>query len=134
MNRRGLGSVLGRAREVGQEAATLARLTRDLPGFLREPLSPAAMRSLLDRRLRERERRFLQVVSRAIYGQAGSPYRWLLRQAGCEWGDVRALVAREGVDGALGILAQQGVYVTFDELNGRRAAVRGSARLTFRPR
>jgi hypothetical protein len=122
-----------RAREAGEEAATLARLTRALPGFLRTPLGADEARTLLWQRLRGRARRLLELVEGAIYGYVGSPYHWLLRQAGCEWGDVRALVEREGVDGTLRTLAERGVDVTFDALKGRRVAVRGSARRTFSP-
>src|SRR5262249_49908726 len=72
--------------------------------------------------------RFLHLVERAIYPYPRSPYRSLLRAAGCEPGDLRALVAREGLEGALGQLADRGVYVSFDEFKGRSEIVRGSQR------
>ena len=40
------------------------------------------------------------------------------------------MVAGEGIEGALTRLARDGVYVTFDELKGRREIVRGSERFT----
>jgi hypothetical protein len=55
----------------------------------------------------------------------------LLRAAGCEAGDLWKLLQLEGLEGTLGRLAREGVYVTFDEFKGRREAVRGSQRFTF---
>ena len=69
-----------------------------------------------------------------MFSRPGSPYARLMVVAGCEPGDVRRLVAEDGLEGALTRLAQAGVYVAFDELKGRRAAVRGSQRLWFRDR
>jgi hypothetical protein len=58
-----------------------------------------------------------------------SPYRKLLRHAGCEYRDLEALVRREGLEGALLILFRQGVYLTVAELRGRRPVQRGSLTL-----
>ena len=71
------------------------------------------------------------MAERAIYANPSSPYLALLRHVGCEAGDLRALVSGEGLEEALTALAAQGVYVTFDELQGRREVVRGSARFSF---
>ena len=117
-------SAVRRARELGDDAAMLARMTRDLPGYLRTTLTLDEVRALLRHRMATREQRLLTVVERAIYGSARSPYRALLRHVGCELGDFRELVRREGIEGALTILAGQGVYVTFDEFKGQAEAVR----------
>ena len=42
-----------------------------------------------------------------------------------ELGDLRALVKREGLEGALRRLREQGVYVRFEEFKGREPIVRG---------
>jgi hypothetical protein len=120
------------ARAVAQEAAAYARLTRDLPPFLRTPLDPETALARLQRALATREQRLAWLVERGVYARPTSPFARLLRHAGCELGDFRALLCREGVEGALGVLADRGVYVTFDEVKGRREAVRGSARFAFR--
>ena len=109
----------------------LARLTRDLPGLLRRPISLEQARASIRERLRTRERRFLTILDRAIYRHPTSPYARLLRNAGCTYGDIVALVRAEGVEGALRQLADRGVYVTLDELKGRHEAVRGSQRFAF---
>ena len=73
----------------------------------------------LRRRLDEREANFLDVAERGIYGHPASPYLPLLRAAGCELGDLRALVRTRGLEGALSSLRDAGVYVTFEEFKGR---------------
>lgn len=125
---------LADAREAGEVAMMAARLGRDLPRFLRRPLTPEQAREGVRRRMATRERRFLALIDRAVYGVARSPYRRLLANAGCERGDLHALVAQEGLEGALRRLVGLGVYVSFDELKGRREAVRGSARFAFSDR
>src|SRR5262245_44922695 len=122
-----------KARQFGEDAAMAARLARDLPRFLNRPSGAEQATDHVRRRLANRERLFLTLVERAIYGHPRSPFLRLLRHAGCELGDVEALTRREGTEGALRTLADQGVYVTFDELKGRRDAVRGSQRFSFSP-
>ncbi len=120
------------ARRVADDLAMLARLTRDVPPYLRRPIGAAEARARVRHHLAIRERRFLAVVERAIYRRPGSPYARLLRHVGCELGDLRALVAGDGLESALRRLAADGVYLTYDELKGSREAARGSARFRFR--
>src|ERR1700741_1358178 len=135
------GRTGGRVRRVRQrlhravgDAVMLGRFTRDVPRFLRTPITLEAARDTLRRDLASREQRFLAIADRAIYSRPTSPYARLLRNAGCQVGDLRALVAREGIEGALRTLADAGVHVTFDEFKGRREAIRGSQRFTFSQR
>jgi hypothetical protein len=125
-----LTRTLGERRE---DLAMLARLGRDLPRAFRAPIDAAEARARLRHRLANRERRLLAIAERAIYANPRSPYLTLLRHVGCELGDLRALLSREGLEGALTILANQGVYVRYDEFKGRREVVRGSLRLRFDP-
>src|SRR5881396_1532753 len=106
-----------------ERAAMLARLARDLPPFLRHPLSAALAAEIVRQRLETRADRFLRLAERAIYAYPRSPYRRLLRAAGCEPGDLRSLVARDGLDGALGQLADRGVYISSDEFKARHQIV-----------
>jgi hypothetical protein len=121
----------GTLRERGQDATMLARLARDLPAFLQRPISLAAARDGIRRRLERREERLLSILERAVFSRPASPYARLMAIAGCEPGDIRTLVAQDGLEGALATLAARGVYVAFDEFKGRSAAVRGSQRLWF---
>jgi hypothetical protein len=125
------GRVARRAVEAGADLAALARFSRDLPGFLLRPIAAEVARARLQHGLAQREQRFLTMAERAIFRNSSSPYLPLLRHAGCEAGDLRALVLRDGLDAALRTLAAQGVYVAHDEVKGLRDAVRGSARFRF---
>jgi hypothetical protein len=116
------------APRIVSDVAMLARLTRDLPGFLRSPVTAEQAATSVKRRLETRSERFLETVARTIYGHAPSPYLRLLRAADCELGDLQDLVRREGIEGALAHIADQGIYVSFDEFKGRRQIVRGSER------
>src|SRR5215211_6306166 len=99
-----------------------ARFLRSLPPFLRNPITAEQARAILARRLERRESDFLELIRRTVFSQADSPYRHLLALAGCEFGDIEALVRRDGVEGALRALLRSGVYLTIDEFKGRRAA------------
>ncbi len=92
-----------------------ARLGRDLPAYLRHPTPRAEAECRIRYLLATREQRFLRLVQRAIYARPDSPYRALLAAAGCEFGDMQALVSRDGLEGALMTLAQRGVYLTHSE-------------------
>jgi len=110
-----------------------ARLLWSLPALLRHPITPGEARALLRERLARREDDFLDLVHRAVFQNASSPYRQLLQHAGCEAGDLDRLVRQEGVEGALHRLYELGVYLTVDELKGRRPARRGSSSITVNP-
>jgi len=123
---------LGSTLPIGDIAAA-ARLLWNLPAFIGEGFDPVrARRALQDRRAR-RSDSFLAQVRRGIYEHPGSPYLQLLKRAGCELGDLKRLVARDGLEGALGRLFDEGVYLTVDELKGNRAAVRGRSSIAIDP-
>jgi hypothetical protein len=109
------------------------RLVRDLPGYLRRPLTVAEARSILHRRLEHRERDFLALARDAIFANPASPYRALLRLAGCELGDLERHVARDGIEATLGALYRAGVYLTVDEFKGRQPIVRGATTIVGGP-
>lgn len=81
-------------------------------------------RRLVRQRMEQREANFLRIVERSVYGYPRSPYLGLLKQAGCEFPDVRALVKQKGLEGALRELRAEGVYVEFEEFKGRRPIIR----------
>jgi hypothetical protein len=110
-----------------------ARLVGGLPHMLRRPIRAGDARSVLRRRLERRDADFLDLVRAGVYEGPGSPYRELFRLAGCEYGDLERLVAREGLEEALRQLYARGVYLTVDELKGRRAAIRGSTAIQVDP-
>jgi hypothetical protein len=89
--------------------------------------------AIVQERRQHRERNFLTVVERGIFANPRSPYRALLGAAGCTLGDVRQLLAREGLEGALLELRRAGVYVSFEEFKGTSPIVRGSLTLAPAP-
>jgi hypothetical protein len=110
-----------------------ARLITGLPRVLRDPIRIEAARATLRRRLERREADFLDLVRWGVYANPSSPYGDLLRLAGCEYGDLERLLSREGLEGALERLYAHGVYLTVDELKGRREAIRGAAAIQVEP-
>ena len=118
---------------VAGDVLVATRFLLGLPGFLRRPLDGATARTIVRARLARRGDDFLDLARRFVYGTPGSPYRDLLRHAGCEYGDLERLVREEGVEGALATLLRRGVFLTIDEFKGRRPVVRGSARVEVAP-
>jgi hypothetical protein len=88
--------------------------------YLGTSISLADAGALVRQQISRREQNFLDLVERAIYANPVSPYRRLLRHAGFELRDVRALVESAGLEGALGELYSQGIYVSQDEFKGRQ--------------
>ena len=115
------------------DLAAGTRLFRHLPQFLRRPVSLAHARMTIQHRLASREKDFLALAARFIYGRPASPYQKLLRLAGCELGDLERLVRQEGLEGALAELLRRDVYLTVDEFKGRCPAVRGTTTIDVRP-
>src|SRR3954462_10428035 len=107
------------------ELALGARLLRDMPAFLRRPLTVEAARSELRARRESGSADFLAMVALGIFAQPANPYRRLLEHIGCQQGDLERLVTAEGLVGALQTLFRQGVYLSVDEFKGRLPVVRG---------
>ena len=80
----------------------------------------------LQTRMRERDDSFLVMMRRLVYERPTSPYRALLLHAGWNEPALESSVRTHGVEGTLERLLDSGVYVTFEELKGRRPIVRGT--------
>lgn len=106
------------------EAKMYLRFSTGLYRFLHHKMSLDQARALVQIRLEQRAETFLRIAERSIYGNPASPYRALLLHAGCELGDLRALIRNHGLEGGLQRLRLQGVYVAFDEFKGRAPIVR----------
>ncbi len=101
------------------ELRMLARYFSGLRGYLKEPLTPRECREKIRRQLQVRSDSFLSILGRGIYGNPRSPYRRLLGHAGIGFQALAAHVRREGVESALEMLHDAGVYVSFEEFKGR---------------
>ena len=84
------------------------------------------------RALADREDQFLRLIKTAVFDYPKSPYLPLLHHVGCTFDDLTALVRRDGIEGALDQLRDQGLYITQDEYKGQEPARRGSATFRFR--
>lgn len=120
--------------DVLDDATMYARFAWGLRGFLRRRLTLAEARAIVQRRLAEREPNFLRTVDRGIFGHPESPYLPLLKLAGCELGDLRAMIRTRGLEGTLTALREAGVYVTFEEFKGRAPLVRHGRAVPVRVR
>jgi hypothetical protein len=95
-----------------------------LPRFLRHPITLEEAKTIVQRRIAEREENFLCLVRKGIFGYPKSPYLPLLKLAQCEMGDIEQMVKRKGLEDTLRTLREGGVYVTFEEFKGREPIIR----------
>ena len=102
------------------------RFTLSLVGFLRHPVTLEEARETLCSRFEHRSSNFLWLVRKAIYENPSSPYFHLLDYARCQYGDLEKLVLQLGIEGALGVLFQKGVFLSVEEFKGRAPLIRGN--------
>ncbi len=95
-------------------------------------MSVEAAESRMRHALDNREQRFLELARRAIFANTASPYLPLLTWAGCEYGDLERSVRADGLEGALHKLRASDVYLTLDELKGRKPIERNGLSLPVR--
>jgi hypothetical protein len=107
------------------ELKMFSRFAWGLRGFLSHPLSLEQARAMIGQRLAEREDNFLRLLERGIFAYPKSPYLPLLKQAGCEAGDIKNLLRADGLESTLHRLRDAGVYISFEEFKGRKPVVRG---------
>jgi hypothetical protein len=116
-----------------EDLRVASRFFPRLPGFLRRQVTGAEAHATVRGWLASRESDFLGLVRDRVYQNPASPYRALLRHAGCEPGDLERLVRTEGVEATLTALWRQGVYLTVEEFKGRRPLVRGGQAIFVEP-
>ena len=102
--------------------------------FQRRTLTLDEAKRIVHDRMERREETFLRIAERKIYGNPQSPYLALLKWAGCELGDLGALVKRNGLEDALRELRKEGVYVSYEEFKGRKPLVRNGKTISVRAR
>ena len=111
----------------------LLDLGRALPDFFRRRVTVAAAVEEVRAGLARRAETFLEIARTEIYTDPNHPYLRLLKIAGCEYGDLRGHVMRDGLDATLERLARAGVYLTADEFKGKKDVVRGGAAFRIAP-
>ena len=121
------------ARELFEDARMYLRFIRGVPGYLKKRYTVEDGKTLLKHDLENREGNFLRLAERSIYRNPNSPYLPMLREAGCELGDLRNLAEQDGLEAALRKLYQEGVCVRFEEFKGREPMVRDGQEIQLRP-
>jgi hypothetical protein len=102
------------------------RLSFALCDFFRERVTFRRAEEAVKRAVETREERFLHSIYTQVYERPASLYFKLLTHAGCAFGDLKVSVRRHGLEGALGKLASEGVYLTSEEFKGKREVTRGT--------
>ncbi len=74
------------------------RFAWGLSSYLRHPISIEQARAHVLRQIAERERNFLRLLERGVFGHPRSPYLPLLKLAHCEFGEIKTMVTRDGLD------------------------------------
>ena len=88
--------------------------------------------STLRRRIAAREENFLCLAGKGIFGYPRSPYLPLLEARHISFSDLRAWVARDGLEAALERLKEEGVYVSIDEFKGKTPLRRRGVSINLR--
>jgi hypothetical protein len=109
-------------------------LAAALPKFFRERVTLQRAEEEIKRLLDTRIARFFELAQTQIYKCPDSPYRKLLKHAGCEFADLQAQVQRHGLEETLVKLAGEGVYLTSDEFKGKTEVVRGGSSFRVSPK
>lgn len=86
-------------------------------------------RTLLKKRIASREENFLTLAGRGIFNYSKSPYLKLLASKRIGLDEVKTWVSRDGLEGCLQTLCEEGVYFTVDEFKGRVPVTRNG--ITF---
>src|SRR2546430_3518414 len=76
------------------------------------------------KRVLAREENFLSFVEKGIFQYACSPYLKLLERKRIQFNDLKNWVSKDGTEGALRTLENEGVYFTVDEFKGKVPVVR----------
>jgi hypothetical protein len=97
----------------------------ELKRFLNSPISFEDAKAIVERRMELREENFLRFVKGSVFDYSSSPYLPLFDDARCSYGDLVSVVGARGLEGALKLLKEAGVRVSFDEFKGRGTLRRG---------
>lgn len=97
-----------------------------------ERVEPARAIDLAKRSLRERvqsrEKNFLTLIDKGIFGYPKSPYLKLLNPKRIAFSDVKSWVNKEGLENALARLRHEGIFFTVEEYKGIADVSRNGSR------
>ncbi len=107
-----------------EDVRKFCRLAARLGRFIENPLPPEQCLHAVKDSIRQREKEFLLLLQKAVYGFPKSPYLPLLRWAGVEFADVERMVLAEGVESAMARLYDAGVHISIEQAKGREPVSR----------
>ncbi len=79
----------------------------------------AQAQKLLSERYAAREKNFLHIVEKGIFGYKKSPYIPLLESKKISYDNIQQWVENDGIEKTLALLQHEGVYFTVDEFKGK---------------
>ena len=97
-----------------------------LPQFLKNPVTVENAKQALKKRLENRRKNFLKVLTSCVYSNAGSPYYRLLTHSGFSFDDIEKRVNATGIEDTLLALREAGVFVRLDEFKTQKPVTRDS--------
>ncbi|MEW5817218.1 MAG: hypothetical protein AB1798_17715 [Spirochaetota bacterium] len=109
------------------------QLVGKISSFLKKPINAELANLIIQERIKNREKDFLIMLKTSIFNQPESPYLKLMEISGCKWADIQELVGKDGVEGTLTALYNNGIYLTSHEFHGRHPVERGSTRFHINP-
>ena len=107
----------------------LCGLARDLPKFMAEPITLESASDNIRIRLENRNNLFLKLAETSIYDCSYSPYRQLLLNTGCEYGDLCNSVRSQGLEATLSKLRSEGVWLSLEEFKSQTSIRRGNLKI-----
>lgn len=100
--------------------------------FLKERIQPQQALELAAKTLRERliyrEKNFLNLIEKGIFGYSKSPYLQLLSNKKIKFLDIKQWVEKDGIESVLKKLYTEGIYFTVDEFKGKIEVIRNGLR------
>ena len=109
-----------------------SRMAIGIAQTMRTPL-PTDPEERIRERFQRREQSFLELTERVVFRKPDHPYAAMFRLAGCEFGDLEAMVRRDGLEPVLLRLRREGVYLTHQEWKGKQPIVRGGREIAGSP-
>jgi len=106
--------------------------TTGLRSFLKDTISLEEAKKIVKWRMANREKLFLSLIKKGIYGYKKSPYLKLLNLAQCEFTDIEKMVKKRGIESTLRKLKEEGVYISFEEFKARKPTVRSGKVFHFK--
>jgi len=100
--------------------------------FLHEKISLSECQDIIKEGITYREEFFLSFIKKTIYENKKSPYLELLKLSHIGYEDIKRMVSRTGIEEALKVLKDEGVYITYEEFKKEKEVIRKGKAFTFK--